>query len=50
VWAWILGPAGALLAVPLTVGLVMVLEAFPSSQAVAALFLDKVEPRPGTTA
>ena len=28
VWAWILGAAGALLAVPLTVGLVMLLEAF----------------------
>lgn len=37
------------LAVPLTVGLVMVLEAFPSSQAVASLFRDKVEPHPGTT-
>ena len=33
VWAWILGPAGALLAVPLTLGLVTVLEAFPSSVA-----------------
>ena len=31
-WAWILGAAGALLAVPLTVGLVMFLEAFPSSR------------------
>ena len=49
VWAWILGPAGALLAVPLTVGLVMVLEAFPSSQGVATLFRDKVEPHPETT-
>ena len=48
VWAWILGPAGALLAVPLTVVLVMVLEAFPSSQGVASLFRDKVEPHPGT--
>ena len=32
VWAWILGPAGALLAVPMTVGLVMILESFPSSR------------------
>ncbi len=44
VWVWILGPAGALLAVPLTVGLVMVLEAFPSSRAFAALFRNEVEP------
>lgn len=43
VWAWILGPAGALLAVPLTVGLVMVLEASPSSRGVAALFRNNVE-------
>ena len=47
VWAWILGPAGALLAVPLTVGLVMVLEAFPSSRGFAALLRNKVEPQPG---
>ena len=47
VWAWILGPAGALLAVPLTIGLVMLLEAFPSSQGVAALLRNKVEPQPG---
>jgi predicted PurR-regulated permease PerM len=46
VWAWILGPAGALLAVPLTVGLVMVLEAFPSSRGFAALLRNKVEPQP----
>ncbi len=45
-WAWILGAAGALLAVPLTVGLVMFLEAFPSSRGFAALLRSKVEPRP----
>ena len=49
VWAWILGPAGALLAVPLTVGLVMVLEAFPSSRDIASLVRNDVEPRPRAT-
>ena len=48
VWAWILGAAGALLAVPLTVGLVMVLEAFPSSRGFANLLRNKVEPHPET--
>jgi predicted PurR-regulated permease PerM len=48
VWVWILGPAGALLAVPLTVGLVMVVEAFPSSRGIAGLLRNKVEPQPGT--
>jgi predicted PurR-regulated permease PerM len=48
VWAWILGPAGALLAVPITIGLVMVLEAFPSSRGVAGLFRARVDPQPGT--
>lgn len=43
VWAWILGAAGALLAVPLTVGLVSILEAFPSSRPLAALFRNRVE-------
>jgi predicted PurR-regulated permease PerM len=47
VWAWILGAPGALLAVPLTVGLVMVLEAFPSSRGLAALLRNKVGPQPG---
>jgi len=47
VWAWVLGAPGALLAVPLTVGLVMVLEAFPSSRPFAALLRNKVELRPG---
>jgi AI-2 transport protein TqsA len=37
VWAWILGAAGALLAVPLTVGLVAILEAYPASRPIAAL-------------
>jgi predicted PurR-regulated permease PerM len=48
VWAWILGPAGALLAVPLTVGLVMLLEAFPSSRRVAGLLRARAEPQPET--
>lgn len=43
VWVWILGPAGALLAVPLTVGLVMVLESFPSARGFAALLRNTVE-------
>jgi predicted PurR-regulated permease PerM len=47
VWVWILGPAGALLAVPLTVGLVMVLEAFPSSRGFAGLLRNNVEPQSG---
>jgi predicted PurR-regulated permease PerM len=47
VWAWILGAAGALLAVPLTVGMVAVLEAFPSSRDFAALLRNKVEPKAG---
>jgi predicted PurR-regulated permease PerM len=46
VWVWILGPAGALLAVPLTVGLVMVLEAFPSSRRVGSLLRNRVETQP----
>ena len=48
VWAWILGAAGALLAVPLTVGLVMLLEAFPSSRPFAGLLRNRVEPSPAT--
>jgi len=43
VWAWILGAAGALLAVPLTVGLVAILEAFPASQPLAALMRNRVD-------
>ena len=47
-WAWVLGPAGALLAVPLTVGLVMLLEAFPSSRPFAGLLRAEVQRQPGT--
>jgi predicted PurR-regulated permease PerM len=50
VWAWILGPAGALLAVPLTLGLVTILEAFPSSAGLASLFRNKFEPSAGAVA
>ena len=49
VWVWILGAPGALLAVPLTLGLVMILEAFPSSRGVAGLLRNKVEPTSETT-
>ena len=48
VWVWILGPAGALLAVPLTVGLVMLLEAFPSSRGFAAVLRNNVAAQSGT--
>ena len=48
-WAWVLGAAGALLAVPLTVGLVAIMEAYPSSRPYAALLRSKIEPAPGTT-
>lgn len=44
VWAWILGPAGALLAVPLTVGVVALLEASPSSRGIAALLRSHAAP------
>jgi AI-2 transport protein TqsA len=47
VWAWILGPAGALLAVPLTVGLVAILEAYPSGARIAALLRNRLDERPG---
>jgi predicted PurR-regulated permease PerM len=50
VWVWIFGAAGALLAVPLTVGMVMFLEAFPSSRGIAGLLRNKVGARPGTKA
>jgi predicted PurR-regulated permease PerM len=43
-WAWILGPAGALLAVPLTVGLVVLLEAYPGSRPVGSLMRNTLEP------
>ena len=48
VWAWILGAAGALLAVPLTVGVVAILEVFPESRGIAALLRNKVPAQPGT--
>jgi predicted PurR-regulated permease PerM len=48
VWAWILGPAGALLAVPLTVAMVNLLDAFPSSRGIASLLRNTVEPNSGT--
>jgi AI-2 transport protein TqsA len=47
VWAWILGAAGALLAVPLTVGLLAMMEHYPASRPYAALLRNKVEPPPG---
>ena len=50
VWAWVLGPAGALLAVPLTVGLVSILEASPSSRSVAVLLRNKVDEPAGFAA
>jgi hypothetical protein len=46
-WAWILGPAGALLAVPLTVALVQLLDAFPSSRGIAALMRNRLDAPPG---
>ena len=48
-WAWILGPAeGALLAVPLTVGLVAIFEAYPSGARIAAALLrNRLDERPG---
>jgi AI-2 transport protein TqsA len=47
VWAWILGPAGALLAVPLTVAVVAFLEAYPASRPIALLMRDHAEAEPG---
>jgi predicted PurR-regulated permease PerM len=46
-WAWILGAAGALLAVPLTVALVQLLDAFPSSRGIAALMRNRLDAPPG---
>jgi AI-2 transport protein TqsA len=46
-WAWVLGAAGALLAVPLTVGVVVMLEAHPSTRGVAAMMRNKLEADPG---
>jgi predicted PurR-regulated permease PerM len=47
-WAWILGAAGALLAVPLTVGLVAIMEAYPASRDMAALLRNTIEPPTGS--
>jgi len=47
VWAWILGAAGALLAVPLTVGVVAIMEAFPESRGAASLLRNKTPAKPG---
>ena len=47
VWAWILGASGALLAVPLTVGLVAILDASPSTRGIAALMRNRVDAPPG---
>ncbi|MFN8622821.1 MAG: AI-2E family transporter [Chloroflexota bacterium] len=43
-WAWILGAGGALLAVPLTVGIVQVMEAFPQSAGLAAIMRNRASP------
>jgi AI-2 transport protein TqsA len=42
-WAWVLGPAGALLAVPITVGIVAIMESHPSTARIAALLRNSVE-------
>ena len=46
-WAWVLGAAGALLAVPMTVGLVSIMESHPSTSGVAALLRNRpADPAP----
>jgi len=45
-WAWVLGAAGALLAVPMTVGLVSIMESHPSTSGVAALLRNRVRVDP----
>lgn len=40
-WAWIFGPAGALLAVPLTLGLVTIIESSSSTRGLAALMRNR---------
>ena len=50
VWAWMLGPAGALLAVPLTVGVVAILEGTPATRPLAQLLRARIEPEPGAGA
>ena len=37
-WSWVWGIAGALIAVPLTVALVIICERFPSTEWIARLF------------
>jgi predicted PurR-regulated permease PerM len=46
-WAWILGAAGALLAVPLTVGLVQIMELWPETRGIAALMRNRTPPQRG---
>lgn len=43
-WGLILGPAGALLAIPLTIAAIAVADAFPDSQPFARLLVQDVEP------
>jgi AI-2 transport protein TqsA len=47
-WAWVFGAPGALLAVPLTVGLVAIMEAFPSTRPWATLLRARAEPPAGS--
>lgn len=46
-WTWILGPAGAILAIPLTLALADVLEASPSTRALSALMRNEPPDDPG---
>jgi predicted PurR-regulated permease PerM len=48
-WAWVFGAPGALLAVPLTVGLVAIMEAFAATRPWASLLRSRPEPPPGPT-
>lgn len=43
-WSWVLGAAGALLAVPMTVGLILLLEAFPTTRGTALLMRNHPDP------
>jgi predicted PurR-regulated permease PerM len=43
-WTLILGPAGALLAIPLTIAAIAIADAFPDSRPVARLLVEDVEP------
>jgi AI-2 transport protein TqsA len=42
-WAWVLGAAGALLAVPMTVGLVGILESYPGARPITAMLRNEIE-------